>query len=80
MIIWGGTIDGVNSLNDGGQYNPADNAWPATSSGAPVGRHNYTAVWTGSAMIVWGGQHDSGNLNDNWSYTPGTTAFLYRKL
>jgi hypothetical protein len=30
--------------------------WTATSTtGAPSPRFNHTAVWTGSAMIVWGG-------------------------
>ena len=31
-------------------------AWGATSTtDAPTGRSSYTAVWTGSEMIVWGG-------------------------
>lgn len=35
---------------------PACIAWEALpTTGAPSPRHDHTAVWTGSAMIVWGG-------------------------
>ena len=31
--------------------------WAATSTiNAPTGRYEHTAVWTGSEMIVWGGE------------------------
>ena len=43
-------------LNDGGRYDPAANTWTALpTSGAPAARDYHTAVWTGSEMIVWGG-------------------------
>jgi hypothetical protein len=43
-------------LNDGGRYNPAANSWTAVpTTGAPAARDYHTAVWTGSEMIVWGG-------------------------
>ena len=33
------------------------NSWrPTTTNGAPSGRALHTAVWTGSEMIVWGGE------------------------
>src|SRR5450830_245416 len=42
--------------------------WTATAAtNAPSGRQYYTAVWTGSRMIVWGGW-GSGNLNDGGQY------------
>lgn len=32
--------------------------WKATTTtGAPTGRSRHTAVWTGSKMIVWGGDN-----------------------
>ena len=35
----------------------ADDTWTATTTtGAPDGRADHTAVWTGSEMIVWGGR------------------------
>jgi N-acetylneuraminic acid mutarotase len=60
MIVWGGA-DGVaiwNFLNSGGRYDPATDTWAATSMiDAPVARVFHTAVWTGSEMIVWGGDN-----------------------
>ena len=62
MIVWGGYFfDGSDHfLNSGGRYNPNTNSWTATSAAnAPDGRTTHTAVWTGSDMIVWGGQAGS---------------------
>ena len=56
MIVWGG-FNGGTSLNTGARYNPSTDSWTGTSTtNAPTGRDNHTAVWTGSEMIVWGGQ------------------------
>jgi hypothetical protein len=58
MIVWGGT-DSTNgySMRTGGRFDPALDAWAATSTGSQVSaeRQEHTAVWTGSEMIVWGG-------------------------
>jgi N-acetylneuraminic acid mutarotase len=75
MIVWGGYRDegsGSTYLSTGGLYNPSSDAWSATSVGAkvPEARHAHTAVWTGSAMIVWGGQGSSGYLTDGGLYNP----------
>ncbi len=43
---------------------------PTTAAGAPAARFSHTAVWTGSEMIVWGGQGNSGVLNDGARYNP----------
>ena len=52
-------------LNTGGRYNPSTDTWIATSTiNAPDGRTGHTAVWTGSEMIVWGGDH--GRSNRHW--------------
>ena len=43
--------------NTGGRYDPGTDSWVATSTtGAPAARGWPTAVWTGSEMIVWGGE------------------------
>ncbi len=59
MIIWGGQVitPPVRSMNSGGRYDPATDTWtPTPVDGAtPAGRSRHTAVWTGDAMIVWGG-------------------------
>jgi hypothetical protein len=83
MIVWGGySYDGSdNYWNTGGRYNPGTDSWVATSiTNAPSGREAHTAVWTGSAMIVWGGldvlpngfPHD---LNTGGIYNPGTNSW-----
>ena len=53
------TISG--HLNTGGRYNPALTAGqrPAPPM-RPLARTSHTAVWTGSEMIVWGGDNGSG--------------------
>ena len=65
MIVWGGTGSlGSSYVTDGGaQYDPVTNGWQAMSlAGAPAGRYEHTAVWTGSHMIVWGGHSNGGEL------------------
>jgi N-acetylneuraminic acid mutarotase len=71
MIVWGGSsLPGSDFLNTGARYNPTANSWTAvTTSGAPVARTYHTAVWTGSEMIVWGGQ-GGGSRNDGGRYNP----------
>ena len=64
-------------MNTGGRYNPDTDSWTATSAAnAPAARFNHTVVWTGSEMIVWGGQ--SGNfpyLNTGGRYNPDTDSW-----
>jgi N-acetylneuraminic acid mutarotase len=82
MIVWGGiTADFNTFLNDGARYNPADNTWKLMSNtGAPTARWQHTAVWTGSEMIIWGGEADGkGGSNDTFSYSPARTLYLYQR-
>jgi hypothetical protein len=82
MIVWAGDT-GFSSLNSGGRYDPAVNAWTATSTtAAPSARVSHTAVWTGHEMIVWGGmggglQNTGGRYDpamDSWTATSATGA------
>ena len=78
MIVWGGW--GCNNhciLNTGGKYNPSTDSWTATSTtDAPSVRQVYTAVWSGSEMIVWGGANNSGvPLNTGGRYNPSTNTW-----
>src|SRR6185295_9718168 len=62
--------DGVaiwNFLDSGGRYAPATDSWTATSTiDAPIQRVDHTAVWSGSEMIVWGGDvNDPANVFNN---------------
>ena len=62
MIVWGGYADASPfGFNTGGRYNPSTDTWTATSlTNAAENRAGHTAVWTGSEMIVWGGDGFSG--------------------
>ena len=54
-----------------------DDTWtPTSTSNAPDGRFDHTAVWTGSEMIVWGGADINGNgLNTGGRYDPSTDSW-----
>ncbi len=81
MIVWGGRIDEsyyAAGLSTGGRYDPASDSWNSTSAvNVPYGRWGHTAVWTGTEMIVWGGQQSTNvslahlgrydPLRDSWS-------------
>jgi hypothetical protein len=75
MIVWGGDTS-ANPGGDasGGVYNDATAAWQAmATASAPSARTLHTAVWTGSNMIIWGGNSPNGALPDGGSYTPPTS-------
>jgi hypothetical protein len=64
MIVWGGqteieVLNGLKKivgLHTGGSYSPDTDDWQQTSTtGAPSGKSNHVAVWTGTEMIVWNG-------------------------
>ena len=82
MIVWGGAFNVVQInpptvttvlLNTGGRYNPATNAWAPTRTDAtsPSARRPETGVWTGSEMIVWGGQFQG----KGYRYDPATDSW-----
>ncbi|NNC78179.1 MAG: hypothetical protein HKN77_09475 [Woeseiaceae bacterium] len=79
MIVWGGyacTGCANGQLATGGRYDPATDSWaPVSLLNAPDARANHTAVWTGSHMIVWGGENEDANasltqLNTGGMYDP----------
>ena len=77
MIAWGGCSGDALCFDlhdEGGRYDPDTDTWtPTNPAGAPAARKNHTAVWTGDAMIVWGGYTGSDTyLNDGKIYDPAT--------
>jgi hypothetical protein len=66
MIVWGGWDYTTQQVHDtGGRYDPVADMWGPTSTiGAPPASLDLTAVWTGTAMIVWGGQLADGSKTD----------------
>ncbi len=84
MIVWGGGhLDGdgpaINvGLTTGARYNPKTDSWhPMAVNGAPEGRMFYTASWTGSEMIIWGGGDQVvGNFITGGRYNPVTDLWI----
>ena len=58
-------------------YNPTTDSWTATNTANTSSpRESHTAVWTGTEMIVWGGQSGtSGWYNDGAKYNPNTDSW-----
>jgi len=96
MIIWGGgTSSGVDAnsstnrviINSGEAYDPVENTWkPLTISSSPSPRLNFSAISTGSQMVIWGGNFvDSAAnhiLNTGGVYDPSKEVkefFMYIK-
>jgi N-acetylneuraminic acid mutarotase len=72
MIVWGG------GSNTGGVYDPGTNSWSATSTvGAPSARSGQTAVWTGTRMLVFGGNNFD---SSGGSYDPVTNTWTALSL
>ena len=81
MIIWGGCDSTqppcTRFLGDGARYNPSTDTWrPITTTLAPSARRYHTAVWTGSEMLVWGGESSLGYLADGARYNPTTDSWI----
>lgn len=54
LYVWGGAD--TEPLNNGAVYDAATDSWAAMpNANAPSARSGATAVWTGTAAIVWGG-------------------------
>jgi N-acetylneuraminic acid mutarotase len=59
MLVWGGGIDATNDfagLVNGAAFNPGTQDWRRLSDGPLESAGGRTAVWTGEAMLVWGGE------------------------
>lgn len=75
LLVWGGDgaagyrADGAQLLFTGGAV-PAS-SWQALNPvGAPAARTGHTAVWTGTQMLIWGGENGQGKLADGAAYDP----------
>ena len=81
MIVWGGEggFPCAGDLSSGGRYAPGTNSWtPTNIYNVPEPRSSHTAVWTGSEMIVWGGNGQdvfSSTLNTGGRYDLATDSW-----
>jgi N-acetylneuraminic acid mutarotase len=74
MIIWGGATTGSSGyFSDGARYNPVTNTWtPISNVNAPSARSFHRAVWTGTEMLMWAGQNNTGIQTNGGRYNPAT--------
>lgn len=72
MIVWGGKgAEAQDYRADGASYDPAADKWtPLPTDGAPGGRSGHAALWTGSEMLILGGESASGPLSSGHAYDP----------
>lgn len=80
MLVWGGTdfatVGGAVMTDPGWRYESANDSWlPIPAAGAPRARVWHTAVWTGSEMIIWGGQ-GTNFLQDGARFRPTLNSWL----
>jgi N-acetylneuraminic acid mutarotase len=63
-------------IADAGDAPCTNDSWTATgTANVPSARYFHTAVWTGSEMIVWGGQGGSELFNTGGRYNPSTDSW-----
>ncbi|HOK77633.1 MAG TPA: kelch repeat-containing protein, partial [Verrucomicrobiota bacterium] len=72
FIVWGGTGE-LGELGSGSQLvfsGSTPSHWsPMSMTDAPSPRSGHTAVWTGSVLLVWGGQCNGTVLGDGAIYS-----------
>jgi N-acetylneuraminic acid mutarotase len=85
-IVFGGysqPLETTVALDSGARYDPGTRSWSALSrDGAPSPRQLHTAIWTGTELIVWGGEGPASltravvsNLNTGARYDPQINAW-----
>lgn len=80
VLVWGGetATGGFATTNTGGRYNPVTDSWqPITTTNAPTARRFHSAIWTGTEMIIWGGEagNSGPTFNNGGRYNPKTDSW-----
>jgi len=83
LLVWGGwearKSGSFRHLKNGWQYTPSSGVWQEIPSAPVAGRARPLAAWTGSELLVWGGNlFDDEPVGDGAAYNPATDA--WRKL
>lgn len=84
FIVWAGTTynAGVYTVvDDGARYSPTTDSWVKLPSPGRPGVMLGASAWTGSELLLFGGDRQVGGSwrNDLWSYTPPRTLYLYQR-
>jgi hypothetical protein len=67
-------------VSDGGAYDPEAARWRELSAqGAPVSRSDATMIWSGTQLLVFGGQSGSQAFAALQRLDPKPTWYFYRK-
>ncbi len=71
LMVWGGYDENpTKPLKTGGRYNPVTGNWaPINTNGAPTARYDHTAIWTGTEMIIFGGEQPDDIFGGSFSST-----------
>jgi N-acetylneuraminic acid mutarotase len=80
LILWGGTSFRHPAYEqlvtdyplEVAAYDPARDAWRVRAAAPLPSRSWHASVWTGTELIVWGGENESGYLSDGAAYDPVT--------
>lgn len=77
VLIWGGYgKDFQTFLNTGLRIDPkSGRIRPMTTHGAPEGRVDELAIWTGREMLIWGGRTPAKDFEDGTLYDPEADAW-----
>ncbi|MCU1401603.1 MAG: hypothetical protein JWN62_4712 [Acidimicrobiales bacterium] len=77
FIVWGGDLpaDGVADDPQGAAYDPNTHTWRVLPPAPIVSRADAATVWTGTEMIIWGGETTSSAFADGAAYNPVTNAW-----
>ncbi len=73
LLIWGGASTdpgGASYLDDGAAYDAAADQWRPLPAAPVSGRFGSQAVWTGTEMLVLGGEDVGGRRLDAVAYNP----------
>jgi len=75
LIVWAGlagsSVNNSSYSNTGARWTAATDSWLSiTTLDAPSERQDAPAVWTGSLMMVWGGNRLSTRYNTGGTYDP----------
>lgn len=74
LIVWGGwSGTTTHELHaDGAAFNPATNTWRMLPAAPGAGRAGAATVWTGSELLILGGETAGGRVADGLSFDPAT--------
>jgi hypothetical protein len=76
LLLWGGDTQASHRYvlaPHGLAYDPKTNRWYELPGAPLLGRMSPVAVWTGKALLVWGGDplHDDVGSSDSWPFLDG---------